>query len=68
MVPFHTKSLEIAGKEVVAEATLNNCSSLWTAVVKSGETLIASGAGSSPEDAMAAAIQRAESALVASPA
>lgn len=64
-VPLHSKSIKIADAELVAEAMLNNCSDLWTASVKSGDRLVATGAGSSPEGAMANAIAAAEHKLSA---
>jgi len=62
-VPFHSKPITIAGRELVAEAMMNNCSNLWTATVSSPEKLVATGAGTTPEAAMAAAIERAHTAL-----
>jgi hypothetical protein len=60
MVEVHTRAVRIGEQEMVAEATLNNCSDAWTAVVKQGERLVAAGAGSSPEGALDSAIERAE--------
>lgn len=62
-IPFHSRNVTLGGKEFVAEAVMNNCSDLWTATVKAGETLVATGAGSTPDGAMANAVARAEQAL-----
>jgi hypothetical protein len=60
MVEVFTREVRLGGQDMVAEATLNNCSDAWTAVVKAGERLVAAGAGSSPEGALESAIERAE--------
>ncbi len=65
-IPSHSRTVTIAGLEVVAEAVMNNCSDLWTATVKSPDKLLATAAGSSPETALANAITRAEQALAVS--
>ncbi len=59
-VPFHSRAVQVQGTEMVAEAIMNNCSNLWTGTVKKGDRLVATGAGSTPESAMDAAIERAE--------
>jgi hypothetical protein len=64
-VPFHSKLVRIEGLDLVAEAMMNNCSNLWTATVSSPQRLVATGAGTTPEAAMAAAIERAMAALAA---
>jgi hypothetical protein len=51
---------------MVAEAIMNNCSNLWTGTVKDGNRLVATGAGSTPDEAMDAAIERAARAPVRS--
>jgi hypothetical protein len=63
-VPFHSREITIRGVEMVAEAMMNNCSNLWTGTVKSGDMLVATGAGSTPEAAMDAAVERAEAAVL----
>jgi len=60
MIEVHARTVRINGLEVLAEASLNNCSSLWTGTVRSGDRLIASGAGTSPEGALDSAIEQAE--------
>ena len=62
-IPFHSKTIRLGGEDFDAEAVMNNCSDLWTATVKSPDGLVASGAGTTPEDAMANAIARAEKTL-----
>ncbi|MGE3076499.1 MAG: hypothetical protein AB7N24_20730 [Dehalococcoidia bacterium] len=62
-IPSQSKTVTIAGVEVVAEAVMNNCSNLWTATAKSPQKLLATAAGSSPETALANAIAIAEDAL-----
>ena len=62
-IPSHSRAVTIAGRQLVAEAVMNNCSDLWTAVVKADEKPIATAAGSSPEAALANVIARAEQAL-----
>ena len=64
-IPTQSRIVTIAGAEVVVEAALNNCSSLWTATAQSGGKLLATAAGSSPETALANAITRAEQTLTA---
>ncbi len=63
MVPFQSETVRIGGVDMVVEATLNNCSSVWTAVVLSESKLVASGAGSSTQAAIKSAIERAGQAL-----
>jgi hypothetical protein len=67
-VPFETHPVTIAGQELVAEAMMNSCSNLWTATVRASGRVVATGAGNTPEDAIAAAVERAEAALAATPA
>jgi hypothetical protein len=51
-IPTETRSLRIGGRDLLAEAALNNCSSLWTATVTDHGKLLATAAGTSPEDAL----------------
>ena len=67
-VPFETHPVTIAGQDLVAEAMMNSCSNLWTATVRAAERVVATGAGNTPEGAIAAAVERAEAALAAAPA
>jgi hypothetical protein len=66
MVPFHSRDVRIGDLEMVAEAVMNNCSNLWTATVKAGEKLVATGADTTAEGAMDAAVERARTALASS--
>lgn len=59
MIEVHSKVLRISGRELLVEAALNNCSGVWTATVREGERLVTTAAGSSPEDALANAAERA---------
>ena len=67
-VPIYTRTIRIAGSEITAEATLNNCSDAWTATARDGARLSASGAGASAEGALESAIERARKALERRPA
>jgi hypothetical protein len=62
-IPTQTKTVRIAGRELIAEAMLNNCSDLWTATVQSSQGLVATAAGTSAEAALTNVIARAEAAL-----
>ena len=64
-IPSHSRTVTIAGREFVAEAVMNNCSDLWTAVVKSDEKPVATAAGTTPEAALANVIAAAERKLAA---
>jgi hypothetical protein len=57
MVDVRRDVIEIAGETFEASASLNNCSGLWTAVLKSGDRIRASGAGFSPEEAIRVAAE-----------
>ena len=59
MIETHTRVAVVGGTEVLAEASLNNCSSLWTATARAGGKLVASGAGTSPEGALDSALEQA---------
>jgi hypothetical protein len=60
MIPTETKTIRILGTEYLAEASLNSCSNLWTAVVRSGTRPVASAAGTSAAEALANVIESAE--------
>jgi hypothetical protein len=64
MIEVHSRTVRIADRELLAEASLNNCSSLWAATVRDGDRLVATAAGTGPEDALNNAIERAQRALV----
>jgi hypothetical protein len=51
-IPTETRTIQIGGRDLLAEAALNNCSSLWTATVTDGSKLVATAAGTSPESAL----------------
>ncbi len=59
-IPFHSRTVVIAGEELVAEAVMNNCSDLWTATAKVAGRLVATAAGTTPDAAMASAMAAAE--------
>ena len=60
MIPVETRITHIGDLEIVAEASLNNCSNLWTATAKAAGRLIASGASTTPEGALDSAIEQAQ--------
>jgi hypothetical protein len=62
-IPTETRSICIAGRELLAEAALNNCSSLWTATVTDGSKLVATAAGTSPGSALDNVVAVAEQRL-----
>jgi hypothetical protein len=62
MVSLKAREVVIAGAPAVAEAILNNCAGSWTATVRANGRLVASGAGSDADAALASAIERAEQA------
>lgn len=62
-IPTETRTIRIEGRELIAEAMLNNCSDLWTATVQSSGTLVATAAGTSAEAALTNVIARAEALL-----
>jgi hypothetical protein len=62
MVPTETKTVIVDGRELVAEASLNNCSNAWTATVVSGGRLVATGAGTSAAEAIEVALGRVRAA------
>ena len=66
MIATVTRTATVAGVEVVAEALMNNCSSLYTATARVDGKLVASGAGTTPEGALASALEQAEKKLAAS--
>jgi|GEM_PF-4788638 len=63
MIETHSKRIAIGGRELLAEASLNNCSGLWAATVREGDRLVATAAGSAAEDALENVIERARRAL-----
>ena len=65
MIEVHNRTFEAAGRTLLAEAALNNCSGLWTATVRDGDRLVTTAAGSSPETALDNAVERARSAAIA---
>jgi hypothetical protein len=65
VIETHTRTATIAGVEVLAEASLNNCSSLWTATARANGKLIASGAGTNPAGALDSALEQAATKLAA---
>jgi len=60
VIATETRTVRIGSAEVVAEASLNNCSGLWTATATVARQLVASGAGRTPEGALESAIELAE--------
>jgi len=58
-VETKTKTVRIGGQSVETEAMLNNCGGAWTATARLDGRLIATGAGSTADDALASAIDRA---------
>ncbi len=61
-IPSHSQTIRLGDLDVIAEAVMNNCSSLWTATARSGDKLLATAAGSTPEAALANVVARVEEA------
>jgi hypothetical protein len=51
-------TIQIDGETYETVAYLNNCAGLWTASLRSGNRVISSGAGYSPEEAVSVAAER----------
>ena len=58
-------TVEIDGQAYEAVAYLNNCAGLWTASLRSGNRVVSSGAGYSPEEAISVATERLQPAVSA---
>jgi hypothetical protein len=57
MVDVYRTTLDIAGRQYEASASLNNCSDLWTAVLWHEGRIAGNGAGYSPQEAIDTAVR-----------
>ena len=65
MVEVRRETVLVDGSPYEAEASLNNCSGLWTSVLRADGRIRGNGAGYTPEEAIRVAVQLLTDALKA---